>query len=241
MTRVSTAVILAAGMGSRLGPASGGRPKGLLELDGQSLVSRSVKQVRAVGVERVVLVAGFRAQDYLDAFAGHSDVEIVVNQRYQHSGSMSSLGTVREAVTEDFLVLESDLLYESRALDAVLGHEGRNVLLTSGMTGSGDEVWVEQRNGWLVGLSKNANHLSGVYGELVGITRVSQALFTAMCAVAEERPGMEYESALAAAAKAVPVACHMVPDLVWSEIDDPGHLHRAQTVVVPCLQASGDW
>jgi hypothetical protein len=52
---------------------------------------------------------------------------------------------------------------------------------------------------------------------------------------------MEYESALAAAAKDVPVACHKVSDLVWTEIDDPVHLHRAQTVVVPRLQSVGDW
>lgn len=242
MTAVATAVILAAGRGTRLWPTTAELPKGLLAVAGQRLVHRSVRQLRAAGVQRVVIVAGYRAQDYVATFASDSDVEIVVNRDYEHSGSMGSLRRVTDVVTEeDFLLLESDLLYESRALSAVLGHEGRDVMLISGRTGSGDEVWVHADGGWLAGLSKNASDLGAVTGELVGITRVSQGLLAVMCAVGDAQNGMEYETALVAAADAVPVACQQVSDLVWTEIDDSNHLCRARTVVVPRLQSLGDW
>ena len=73
-------------------------------------------------------------------------------------------------VDEAFLLLESDLFYEERALDAVLACPDADVLLTSGPTGATDEVWVEaSADGRLVAMSKDDKDLEHVTGELVGI------------------------------------------------------------------------
>lgn len=245
MTAAQTAVILAAGVGRRLGDIGRHQPKGLLDVGGERLMLRSVRQLRSAGIRRVVIVAGHRYQDYRAAFAGQAEVEIHVNTRYAQSGSMYSLFSVREAVTEDFLLLESDLLYESRALTSVLNHGSDDVCLTSGWTGSGDEVWVEIDQGALKGLSKDHRDLQHVDAELVGITRVSSRLFDVMCAAAEEHfcssLHLDYEAALVIAARTVPVICEQIPDLVWTEVDDAMQLRRAVGEIVPLLQARQDW
>ena len=245
MTPVRTAVILAAGCGRRLGALGQQRPKGLIEVDGQRLMDRSVAQLRKAGIERIVLVVGHQEQQYVQAFQDFADVEIHSTQRYADTGSMYSLYSVRESVMDDFLLLESDLLYESRSLPTLLRHDCENALLTSGWTGAGDEVWVDSLHGHLRALSKNHSSLSAVCGELVGITRVSMRLFAQMCEIAEQQfvasLYLDYEVVVAMAAQTIPVCCPQVWDLAWTEIDDIGQWQRATGVVVPMLKARADW
>ena len=77
-----------------------------------------------------------------------------------------------------------------------------------------------------------------IVGELVGITKVSQALFAEMVKLSEclfrETLKVDYETdALVQAGRVRPIACHLVPDLVWAEIDDEHHLARAREQVYP--------
>lgn len=241
---VDTAVILAAGLGVRLGNMSNERPKGFIELGGEPIIERSVRLLTAAGIARTVIVTGHLAEFYRALAARHPEIELVHNPSYADSGAMYSLYLARERPKHDFLLLESDLIYEQRALDALLAAPGRDVLLVSGTTHSGDEVYVEAAAGRLTGLSKQRGELRGeVIGELVGITRMSPACLAAMCAYAEpvfaSTLKLDYERALVAAAGALPVRCLRIPDLIWTEIDDERHLERARTVVYPAIAARG--
>ena len=233
-----TAVVLAAGRGVRLKELGTQIPKGFLRLGTRPIIEESIARLRRTGVKRLVIVTGHLEQHYRELAARLGPIELVHNPRYADSGSMYSLYLAREALgAADFLLLESDLIYEDRALDAVASHAARNVLLVSGPTASGDEVYVEACDGKLVNLSKQRAEIGTLFGELVGITRVSPPLFDAMLACAEARfretLRMEYEHALVAAARTVPVDCLLVPDLVWAEIDDARHLDRAARQVYP--------
>ena len=232
------ACILAAGMGTRLGPMP--RPKGLLRLGSTSLVERSLEQLFASGVERVVLVTGHLASCY-EVLAGDERVVRVHNSRYADTGSLYSLGRAQAYLDQPYLLLESDLLYEDRALTVVQEAPEDDLILVSGFGGAGDEVFVEARNGHLVRLSKDRSRLgSPPLGEFVGICKVSMelnALLVSYLAGAGER--LEYDhDGLAACAPTRGIPCRLVEDLVWTEIDDPGHLDYAQTRILPCLQDS---
>jgi len=237
---VEVAVVLAAGLGSRLSAHWDEQPKGLFPVDGETLVGRSVRLLRDVGVERVVLVAGHLAPAY-HAFAREcSGVEVVENPDYATTGSMASLAVALPRLEGDFLLLESDLFYEPRALSAVLDHGADDVLLASGPTGAGDEVYVSAVDGRLRGLSKQRDELDAVVGELVGILRVGHDLardlgerFRAF--VARNGHGrMAYETdALVAAAAHRPVAVCLVDDLLWGELDDERHLRRLREELLP--------
>ncbi|GIT07343.1 MAG: hypothetical protein CM1200mP30_09730 [Pseudomonadota bacterium] len=63
-SKISTAVILAAGMGIRLRDVTGLLPKGLLEIGGQSLIYRSLKNLKKGGIDRAVIVTGFQESLY---------------------------------------------------------------------------------------------------------------------------------------------------------------------------------
>lgn len=232
MRPVRTACILAAGCGTRLGARGRVRPKGFIRLGRRPIVEESILRLRGAGVERIVVVTGHHAEFY-ERLGG---LERVFNERYAASGSMYSLACARDRLTEDFLLLESDLVYEPRALETLLAGDAADAVLLSGPTGAGDEVYVRAVDGCLAAMSKDPARLGGdPSGELVGISRISAALFAAMLEEADRRfersLRVDYETdALVACAARMPIRCPLVPDLLWGEIDDAAHFERVSAL-----------
>lgn len=237
---VDTAVILAAGRGTRLAGHVGDHPKGFLKLGEIPIIEESIDRLAAAGITDVLIVTGHCASHYEDLARRRPDlVRTVHNPRFADSGSMYSLWCAREAVAGPFLLLESDLVYEPRALDVLLRHPAADAILLSGPTGAGDEVYVECRDGHLLAMSKDRAALgAGVAGELVGISKISGPLYARMCRLARDAftRSLKYDyetDCLVAAGREQPIACPVVADLVWGEIDDPSHLARARATVYP--------
>jgi choline kinase len=236
---VSSAVILAAGMGTRLRGELEDRPKGFLEFGDRPIISESIERLAGAGIDDIIIVTGHCGAHY-EKLAAESDglVRTVHNDRYADSGSMYSLYCARDLIDADFLLLESDLIYEPRALAALLTHAADNAVLLSGPTHAGDEVYVETRDGQLIAMSKERTTLGEVAGELVGISKVSADLFDVMkrisAAAFASSLHFDYETdCLVAAAAERAIVCPVVKDLVWGEIDDPTHLQRARNTVYP--------
>jgi len=236
------AVILAAGMGTRLRTEHSGKPKGFLQLAGRPIIEDSIARLERAGISDILIVTGYAAEYYTQLAARHDGlVRTVHNPDYADSGSMYSLYCARELIDDDFLLLESDLVYESRALDVLVNIETPDAVLLSGPTHAGDEVYVETAGGKLIAMSKNKAELgAGIAGELVGISKISRGLFAVMKHLAEqafeESVHYAYETdCLVAAAQTWDIFCPVVADLAWGEIDDPGHLRRVREQVLPRL------
>jgi len=236
------AVILAAGMGTRLRDAHSGMPKGFVELDGRPIIEDSIRRLERAGISDIVIVTGYMAEHYEQlALRFEGLVRTVHNPEYEESGSMYSLYCARDVIDDDFLLLESDLVYESRALDVLINHEMSDAVLLSGATNAGDEVYVETAEGLLVAMSKDPQQLSAApAGELVGISKISRGLFAIMKHLAAEAFNAslfyDYETdCLVEAARNWGIACPVVADLAWGEIDDPSHLQRVRDEVLPRL------
>lgn len=245
-TVIDTAVILAAGRGTRLAGHVQDYPKGFLRLGEKPIIEESIDRLVAAGIDDVIIVTGHCAGHYNDLARGRAGlVRVVHNERYADSGSMYSLWCARDLVHGPFLLLESDLVYEPRALRCLLDEPAPDAVLLSGPTGAGDEVYVEVRDGRLFTMSKQPAALGGPpAGELVGISKISVQLFRLMCEIAGRAFAatlrFDYETdCLVAAARERAIACPVVSDLVWGEIDDPSHLVRVRdTVYVEVMRRS---
>lgn len=242
MSAIRSAVILAAGRGTRLKGELTDRPKGFIRIGTQPIVEESIERLVTAGIGEVIVVTGHLAHHYEElARRRPGVVHTVHNPRFADSGSMYSLYCARNRLRESFLLLESDLVYEPRALTTLLAGPDEDAILLSGPTGAGDEVYVATRGGHLAGMSKRRADLAdGIAGELVGITRISPELFKRMCGIAElafrHSLMFDYETdCLVAAARDRPIACTLVPDLLWGEIDDPAQLARVRDCVYPML------
>ena len=256
-SKISTAVILAAGMGIRLRNVTGLLPKGLLEIEGKSLISRSLESLKNEGIDRAIVVTGFQEplyHEHLKQQAELPELEFVHSRQFEESGSMHSLFVAKNHLQEDFLLLESDLLYESRALPSVINFEGPDVVLASGKTGSGDEVYIygEKRKekkgtitsgiivkGQITAISKNPFPGLSVQGELVGISKISLKLLNRMCEHHEENLkfpcNRHYEECISDLCSKTEIPFLRIGDLVWTEIDDQSHYKRAIKEILPRL------
>lgn len=238
-----SAVILAAGMGVRLRALHSDLPKGLLTLGGVSLVPRSLELLFAQGIEDIVLVTGWRAEAYEKFIAENFPrVRCVNNPEFATTGSMHSLFLTRGAVRGDFLLLESDLLYEPRALSELLAAPRANYVLLSGTTGQGDEVLTyADAAGRLGALSKKRRDDVASVGEFTGISRLTAEFFDTACTHYESlgaaaAGNYHYDDAFTALASSHPIELLTLEDLVWCEIDDPAHHARALGRVLPALE-----
>jgi choline kinase len=200
-----------------------------------------VDKLVAAGIERVVIVTG-HLSEYYEKFAASRPglIETVHNPEYADSGSTYSLYCARHRLDRGFLLLESDLVYERRALEVLLAGE-EDAVLMSGPTYAGDEVYIQAPHGLLQQMSKDRAELQSVTGELVGISRISFRLWEVMREQAarafDDTLHVAYEmDTLVAAAAQRPVSCPLVEDLVWGEIDDEGHLKRVREQVYPAIE-----
>jgi choline kinase len=240
MSPVHDAIILAAGMGIRLRSMVRDRPKGLIEIEHETLVGRSVRLLRNAGITRITIVAGYAAEQYERFAHDQSDIHLVVNDHFATTGSMASLAAGLECVQRDAIVLESDLVYESRALHTILNAPATDSTITSGPTGAGDEVWVDAPDGRLRAMSKNVHELCGVDGEFVGITRLSWSVGEALLRAFDQfvnlhgHARMHYETGgLVAVARSSPISVHLIRDLCWGEVDNEQQYERVVRQVWP--------
>lgn len=243
MIKTETAVILAAGLGSRLKDKTTFMPKGFLEIDGLSLIERSVKNLLNAGIKKIIIGTGHQSEYYEKLAEKIPQIICCKSPIYATSGSMYTLYNSRNLIDSSFLLLESDLLYDAAGLQVLIDNSEPNIILASGQTHSNDEVFIEtDKQGYLVNMSKKPETLQSINAELVGITKISYQAFLAMCQFAEEQfktnLKIDYEYILVGISKTNPIFVNKIEDYVWCEIDDENHLQRAMNLIYPKIQKS---
>ena len=111
------AIILAAGMGKRLGTLTKENTKCMVRVNGIALIDRLLTQLTAIGLRRVVIVTGYQGEKLRNFIGSRYDeafpIEYVDNPDYAHTNNIYSLYLAREKMAEDeTLLIESDLIFE---------------------------------------------------------------------------------------------------------------------------------
>lgn len=240
MAWLRNAVILGAGMGSRLRSAVDDRPKGFLELGKTSIIEESISKLIRCGVHSIIIVAGYKKEFYEELAERFPFVRVVINPDFATTGSMHSLNCAREYIHDDFLLLESDLCYELRGLVTLQNSHSSNSILLSGKTDSGDEVYVGIDGSRVRNMSKDRSKIGHLGGELVGISRISLPLFEEMAKASaravDSIASYHYEDCLTDSSAAADIGFDFIEDLAWIEVDDPNHLAKAQNTIYPLVQ-----
>jgi 2-aminoethylphosphonate-pyruvate transaminase len=240
-SNITTAVILAAGLGSRLKHHTQDQPKGFLEVEGKSLIERSIESLMQKGIQSIIIGTGY-LPEHFDALKKKFPVTTFRNEDYSTTGSMYTLYVLRHLIKESVLLLESDLLYDPVSLDYLLRDTREDVILASDATLSGDEVYIQCSSaGLLEKMSKDKTQLREINGELVGITKLSASSVQRMAQFSEPHFNngnrmLNYEDALVGVAMNNSIHVKVIDDLAWCEIDDENHLQRALNFVLPKIK-----
>jgi choline kinase len=241
------AIILAAGVGKRLGlQAADGlpKPKILLELDGRSLLQRHLFLLEQAGLTAVTIVLGYGADEISAAIARSGtglDVTFLLNPNYRE-GSVVSLWTAHDMLrrTEPVLLMDADVLYDRRMLDRLVRSEHENCLLCDRNIEPGDEpVKLCVRGGSIVDLRKIPTEPHDWYGESVGFFRLSPAAAGELADRVEDyvisgRRSQEYEEPLRDMIQASApdrFGFEDISTLPWTEIDFPEDIVKARALL----------
>lgn len=127
------AIILAAGMGKRLGEYTHDNTKCMLEVNGVKLIDRALACLHEIAVSRVVLVVGYKGQnvkDYVGNEYQGTPIVYVDNPIYDKTNNIYSLYLAKDyLLEEDTILLESDLIYEPSVVKKLIEDDFPNIAL----------------------------------------------------------------------------------------------------------------
>lgn len=121
--RISTALLLAAGMGSRLFPITKSSPKCLTLVNEKSILERLVDNLKKQRFKRLVIVTGYKNEsimDFLGSNSGDLSIEYIHSPLYRTTNNIYSLWMARNIINEPFVLFESDLVLNTSLLDEMV-------------------------------------------------------------------------------------------------------------------------
>ena len=153
------AIILAAGMGKRLGEHTKDNTKCMVKVNGVRLIDRMLTQLSARNLSRVVIVVGYKKDELIKHIGNRYDsrikIEYVHNDIYDKTNNIYSLALAKQyMVEEDTLLLESDLIFDDSMLDLLIENPNPNLALVAKY-----ETWMD---GTMVRISEDNDILNFV-------------------------------------------------------------------------------
>jgi choline kinase len=218
------AVLLVAGVGRRLGSD---RPKVLLEIGGRTLLDRHLENLARANVP-VLAVTGFRSEAI-------GVKKKVLNPEYRR-GSLLSLKAALDAIDEDAVLMDGDVLYDPAILSDVIAL--RRGFAIDPRTDPGDEeMMIGVKGGKVRAIRRGKLPGFDLVGEGVGFFKVDRASLPALRAdVAASDPDGDYEKALDRFVAREGADYVLVGGRPWTEIDFPEDVERAEREILPLLR-----
>ena len=238
------AVILSAGQGRRLLPLTAKSPKCMVRINGQSILEWQIDELAKCGIEQATVVVGYEAhkvQRRMHRRYGPSRVRTLYNPDYAEADNLVSCWKARDEMTEDFILLNGDTLFEASVLQRLLNSPVRPVTLVTDhkINYDADDMKVVVDGGRVVRIGKDLAP-EKVNGESIGMLLFrgeGPALFRIAMEQALREPSARkkwYLSVIDQMAQSMPVWTCSVQGLRWAEVDYPADLKQAQQVVEAC-------
>lgn len=152
------AIVLAAGFGMRMVPINLSTPKAFLEVNGETLIERTIKQLHEVGVKDITIVVGFMKESF-DYLIDEYGVELVVNTEYAAKNNLSSLALVADRISNTYIV-PSDIWSDRNPFNS---HEMYSWYMVSDIVDNESDVRVNRKMELVkVGAHAGGNAMVGI-------------------------------------------------------------------------------
>ncbi|GJL61378.1 MAG: nucleotidyltransferase [Nitrospirales bacterium] len=241
-------IILSAGQGRRLLPLTAENPKCLLQIGGKSLLEWQLQELRKCGIDHVAVVVGYGAdkvEQCLRLNGYESWVRTIYNPFYAVADNLGSCWVAREEMTEEFVLLNGDTLFESAVPQQLLASPRHPVTLVTDSKGTydADDMKVILDGTKLARVGKTIP-IHETHGESIGMMVFRDkgpAMFRRAVEQALRRPESLkkwYLSIIDELAQEGLVWTSAIRGMKWGEIDNSSDLDQAHKLV-ESLQGSG--
>lgn len=172
------AVILAAGIASRLRPLTNDSPKCLLKIGKKCLLERTLDALIVNGINEFIIVTGYlkeKIEEFVRTNYPNLNVEFIFNEFYETTNNIYSLWLTKPSVESyDIILLDSDILFEASVITLLLKSEYKNCLaLNAHELGDEEMKVVTDSTGKIIDISKTCSIVDAV-GESIGIEKMSK-------------------------------------------------------------------
>jgi NDP-sugar pyrophosphorylase family protein len=242
------AIVLAAGLGSRLRPFTDATPKCMVPIGGEPLLTSTLSSLAAAGVDHTTVVVGHLESVIREAYGRRFDgmaIDYVSNPHFATTSNLVSLWLARGAMDDDCLLLEGDLRFDPALIVDLVRHPAPNVAAVDDHTPDMDGTVILPRGDHAAKLvlKRDQGPSFDYRGALktVNIYKLSGASLrdvivpNLQARVGADHTGQYYESAFAEllAEGRLQLALHHMGDQRWAEVDDEADWLRAEALFAP--------
>lgn len=228
--KVKIAVILAAGEETEFE-----YPGGFIKIGDKSLIERSIEILLKEGIKKIIIVTGYKKEYYEEFSEKYNQIQLIENNEYNKKGSYFSLKKVIKIINEDFLLLDSDIIYEEKTINYMINDKRKNLILMSDEKGKKNESYVEVVNGELLKISKDSRELKDINGEMLGISKISLKAFKEIMNLEVKNCHFSYEYAISEVANNINIGVLRIDNLAWGEVDTKEDLEKIKNRIYPRL------
>jgi choline kinase len=131
---MTNAIILAAGLGSRLSPLTDDKPKSLIKFGQETLLERNIAMLRKYGIEDISIVTGYKKEKI-----NFSGINYYENKNYKDNSTLASLFFAEEKILESTIITYSDIIFDEFILQRLLNTKNEISVVI-------DKNWIEYWN-----------------------------------------------------------------------------------------------
>ena len=236
------AIILAAGVGSRIRPLTDNCPKSLLKINGKTILEMMLSHIQACGINEVVFVLGYlqdQIKDYVKTQFPDLIVQFITNEKYEVTNTGYSLMLTKDFVQDStFIKFDADVVFDINILKMLLASEYDNCLcIDKNINLDAEEIKVIIKDdNRVVKASKTVNPVDAI-GESIGIEKISGetacTLFNELeLMMKDEQYHQEYYEAAyeRLIEKDIPFHALDISGLKWTEIDTQEDFMLAENI-----------
>jgi choline kinase len=227
------AIIMAAGRATRMLPLTKDTPKCLLKINDRTILQHQVDVLRKCGIKDIVVVAGHRSEKIEDACG--KELKVLFNPFDLVSGMIMSLWIAKDELTDDALVIYSDVLFVEEIIKKLLECKGDVSLAVDGNQVDLEAEKVKIKDGFVTKVSKTNIGIENSDGEFIGLAKFKKK---SMEAVIEELDSLARSNINAYLIdlimkiidRGVKVSPCDITGKLWLDIDFPEDLENARKV-----------
>lgn len=216
------ALLMAAGVGTRISRYIEGKPKCTLDIGGTALIDYTISQLEARGINEIGMILGYQSNVIEDILKKHN-IKYYYNFFYDVTNSIASAWFAKEFFDDDMIVMNADVYLEEQLIDKIFSENQSPILFADSSRKEEADYKFYYENNQLIKFGKD---LTGedISGEYVGIAKIQKNFLKEYLTRLDEfikdgRHGKWWEDVLYSFALERPIYIRDINGMFWAEVD----------------------
>lgn len=150
------ALILAAGLGSRLAPITDKVPKSLVKVNGKSILIKQIENLHKNGIYDITIITGYKSEVIENIIkTDYPNINVIKSENYETTNNMYSAYLAKDIIGKNnFLMMNADVFFDSSIITSLLNYKSENAIVVDINNYLDESMKVIENNGKLVEISK---------------------------------------------------------------------------------------